>query len=289
MQRPRRARSPARKGAYPVDEANAASCTPPSAKVISTPPSATAIKEPAQSWLFWWPDGVGGISKGGLFGQVAPWVDVKRAPGHTSQVDELSFKKTVYSVVSGRHFFMAPHSTWCAIALLMHVVCPYEGSIAAAKEGWAVEWVMQRFALDLAVALAYYAFFHLGLWHFGWAQRKFLPEVHPTAGNMAHNLWYWFLGIVQWTLWECVMIRLWATGKVPYTSNAELLANPRLLAWNAFWVLLTPCWRDTHFYIVHRFSHVRAIYRYVHSLQCEAECAPNSRPVVFVKARRVDK
>jgi hypothetical protein len=26
---------------------------------------------------------------------------------------------------------------------------------------------------------------------------------------MLHNLWYWSLGIVQWTWWEAVMVRLW--------------------------------------------------------------------------------
>ena len=124
----------------------------------------------------------------------------------------------------------------------------------------------KRLVLNLSVATAYYSLFHIGLWRLGWGKRKYLADVYPTAGNMRHNLFYWSLGILQWTLWDCVMIRLWATGKVPYTSNAELLSSWRSLVLNVFAVFMTPCWRDTHFYIVHRFSHLRAVYKFVHSL-----------------------
>ena len=33
-----------------------------------------------------------------------------------------------------------------------------------------------------------------------------------------------------------------------------------LLALNVLWVCLIPVWRDLHFYIAHRFLHIRAIY-----------------------------
>ena len=77
---------------------------------------------------------------------------------------------------------------------------------------------------------------------------------------------YWSLAIVQWTWWECVVTRLWATGAVPFATNAEVLSDPYVLAKHVFWVLAIPIWRDLHFYIAHRFIHIRAIYRYVHSL-----------------------
>ena len=44
----------------------------------------------------------------------------------------------------------------------------------------------------------------------------------PPKGNMAHNMWYWSLAIVQWTWWEAVMVRLWATGAVPYVTMKEI-------------------------------------------------------------------
>ena len=61
-------------------------------------------------------------------------------------------------------------------------------------------------------------------------------------------------------------MRLWAKGVVPYAYDAEVLGSRRLLAWNVFWVMVVPLWRDLHFYVAHRFVHIRAIYRFVHSL-----------------------
>jgi sterol desaturase/sphingolipid hydroxylase (fatty acid hydroxylase superfamily) len=83
---------------------------------------------------------------------------------------------------------------------------------------------------------------------------------------MAHNLWYWSLGVLQWTCYECGMMRLWATGAAPRVLDSEILLSPRLLALHVFWVLAIQVWRDLHFYIAHRLIHVRAVYRYVHSL-----------------------
>ena len=46
----------------------------------------------------------------------------------------------------------------------------------------------------------------------------------------------------------------------------RLFSSPALLSLNVFWVMVMPLWRDLHFYIAHRFIHIRAIYKYVHSL-----------------------
>ena len=62
------------------------------------------------------------------------------------------------------------------------------------------------------------------------------------------------------------MVRLWATGTVPFKSTEEILADKQLLAINVLWVLIIPVWRDIHFYIAHRFLHIRAVYTYVHKL-----------------------
>ena len=44
-------------------------------------------------------------------------------------------------------------------------------------------------------------------------------------------------------------------------ATCQVLSSPALLAWNAAWLLIVPLWRDVHFYIAHRFIHIRAIYR----------------------------
>ncbi len=78
--------------------------------------------------------------------------------------------------------------------------------------------------------------------------------------------WYVFLGCVQWTVWEAFFIHMYATGKLPYMSNAEILASPWKLAATVIGVLAVPIWRDLHFYFAHRFIHIRVLYKYVHSL-----------------------
>ena len=42
-----------------------------------------------------WPDGLAGISKDGLFGTVASWVDTELAPGETDQTTQLGLAKTL--------------------------------------------------------------------------------------------------------------------------------------------------------------------------------------------------
>jgi sterol desaturase/sphingolipid hydroxylase (fatty acid hydroxylase superfamily) len=217
-----------------------------------------------KSWWWWWPDNLAGVSNRGLFGTGPPWSDTTKPPGFTSQADVLSLRATLLSIATGKFFVMSPHLSWCAIAMAMHWQCPYD--VQAAKVGWSLSWAAPRFALNFSVAFAYYGYFYYGLFIAGWAGRKYLPGVYPTRGNMMHNLWYWLLGVVQWTAWECVMMRLWATGKVPFVTDAQLLTNHRALALNVAVVLVTPIWRDVHFYIAHRFLHVRAIYKYVHAL-----------------------
>jgi len=215
--------------------------------------------------MYMWPDGLAGISSAGLFRTLPAWVNKDLAPGNTDQKNVLGLESTLNSIMRLHYFFMSPNLTWFAIAVSMHIFFPYP--IDEAKErGLSVDWILPRFALNYCVAFAYYAFFFVALYAAGLADRKFSKESYPTVGNMLHNLYYWSLAIVQWTWWECVMVRLWATGVVSFTTNDELFANPKVLLHNAFWVLAIPLWRDLHFYIAHRFIHIRAIYRYVHSL-----------------------
>jgi hypothetical protein len=198
-----------------------------------------------------WIDGLAGISSKGLFKGMPAWINADLSPGCTDQTNELGFKTTVNSIMRLQYFFMSPNLVWFCMAFTMHTFVPYP--IAEAKEkGLAADWILARFMLNYGVAFAYYGFFFVSLYWAGWANRKFQPETYPTVGNMMHNMWYWSLAIVQWTWWECVMVRLWATGAVPYTSNAEILADPVKLFINCLWVLAIPLWRDLHFYIAHR-------------------------------------
>merc|ERR1719446_1983129 len=61
-------------------------------------------------------------------------------------------------------------------------------------------------------------------------------------------------------------MRLWSTGAVPFVSNSEVFSSPKMIAIHVCWILVIPIWRDLHFYFAHRFIHIRAVYKYVHSL-----------------------
>ena len=163
---------------------------------------------------------------------------------------------------------MSPNLVWFAMAITIHLLAPYDidGATAPGASA-ALQWLLPRFIMNTTIAFGYYFFFFYGLYVAGWGKRKYATGSNPTLHNMAHNLWYWTLGMVQWTFLEYIMCKAWGNGyAASIASNAEILGDNKLLALNIAWVLLTPIWRDLHFYIAHRFVHIRAIYKYVHSL-----------------------
>mmetsp|Transcript_50061 Transcript_50061/g.116836 ORF Transcript_50061/g.116836 Transcript_50061/m.116836 type:complete len:451 (+) Transcript_50061:117-1469(+) len=212
--------------------------------------------------LFEWTR-LGGLPEGKIFGGLENWVDSSKAPGCTSQLQQLGLQNTLNQIYTFKYFFYSPNLVWFILALAVYAVAPYN---IQAAHSWSWSWVLPRLWINFAIAFAYYGFYYFALYVQGWAKRKFAPERFPTAGNMAHNLYYWSLGVIQWALLECVVMRLWATGKVPYVDAATIFASPSLLCWNVFWVLAMPLWRDLHFYVAHRFIHIRAVYKFVHSL-----------------------
>jgi hypothetical protein len=154
----------------------------------------------------------------------------------------------VRSVVTLNYFIWSPNLVWFGIALGLHTFFPYDiAAAASASTEEAVAWLTRRFALNYICCFSYYGFFHYGLYIANWGQRKYVEGSFPTRGNMAHNLYYWSLAVVQWTFWEYAMCRIWASGGVSYATNAQVLAEPKLLALNVLWVLAIPIWRDLHF------------------------------------------
>ena len=184
---------------------------------------------------------LGGIHEEGLFGGVPAFVDRALAPGYSDQTKALSLKSTAGDIATLRHFFLSPNLVWFAMALAMHLGCPYDVDDAAA--GWAWGWVLKRLALNFSVAFAYYGYWHAVLYRTkdqGGASRKYEPDSWPTAGNMAHNLWYWSLGVAQWTFWECAMCRIWATGGADFATDAAVLGDYTLFLKNVVVLLLVP-------------------------------------------------
>jgi sterol desaturase/sphingolipid hydroxylase (fatty acid hydroxylase superfamily) len=100
----------------------------------------------------------------------------------------------------------------------------------------------------------------------GWAKRKFDPSRTITLSRLIHNVFYSICGALVGSLYECMFMHLWATGKLPYISNQELLTSPIAILRVLFWTIMIPNFREIHFYTAHKFIHFRALYKFIHSL-----------------------
>ena len=90
------------------------------------------------------------------------------------------------------------------------------------------------------------------LYIFGWSERPFHPNRQYRLSKVAHNMWYTFLGVVQFTIWEVIYMYCCATKRIQYLSDQQVTSS----YWNlimfclvAFWV---PLYKDFHFYFTHR-------------------------------------
>jgi len=61
-------------------------------------------------------------------------------------------------------------------------------------------------------------------------------------------------------------MHLWATGRLDYIPDNEVFSSWGNVARVAAGIFLVPMYRDLHFYFAHRFIHMRALYKYIHSL-----------------------
>ena len=109
-----------------------------------------------------------------------------------------------------------------------------------------------RFCINFGVTFGYYGFWHSTLDVFGWASRPFNPQRHIGcakvwtnkhmkwlfdeifAKQVFHNMFYSLLGVVQYTIWEGIILHCYATGRLPYLTNKEVVSLSNLLDWNVF-------------------------------------------------------
>lgn len=199
---------------------------------------------------------------GGSFFKAPGWIDLSLRPGESKQVPP-SWGQWARGVAKCSHVLFSPNAVWLAFALLDWFVFPWD--LAAAKT-WAADWVMWRFAVNLLLTIGYTGFWHVALYVLHWSQRKFSPGSMPGAGRVAHNVWYTFLGILQWTVWETIFMHVYATGRLPHIRDSEAFSTAGNIARMLFWTAAIPIFRGCHFYFAHRFIHLKVIYKFVHSL-----------------------
>lgn len=97
-------------------------------------------------------DGLAGTVDGSFF-EVPAWVDKKKPPGHTSQAPHYAQPGWWWDLVTLRYAVYSPNLLWFAIAAFVYLYFPYD--MDAAKV-WAVDWVMQRVVINLAVVRSRY-------------------------------------------------------------------------------------------------------------------------------------
>jgi len=68
------------------------------------------------------------------------------------------------------------------------------------------------------------------------------------------------------TAWECIFLHLWATGRLEYVPDYLAFSSWDNAIRTIGGIFLVPLYRDLHFYFAHRFIHLRALYKYIHSL-----------------------
>ena len=95
------------------------------------------------------------------------------------------------------------------------------------------------------------------------------------AQQVFHNMFYSLLGVVQYTIWEGIILHCYATGRLPYLTNKEVVSMSNLWIgtlsslfffqvasdpWNFFFFVLSffavPLFRGVHFYFSHRLAQV---------------------------------
>ena len=164
----------------------------------------------------------------------------------------------------GKALIFSPNLVWFAIALFVYFYFPYD--FESAKDLKDCEWVYERLVINMVLTFGYVGFWHCVLYALGWSKRPFHLNRKYRFDKVLHNAWYNFLGVVQYTVWEAIMMYCYATGRLPYITDHDSFSTTKGMVMFFVFSVGVPIYRETHFYFAHRFIHIKALYKYVHSL-----------------------
>ena len=221
----------------------------------------SSVAAPKSSGLL---EGLAGTTNCSFF--AAPsWVDLSLVPGQTDQT-AVARDTDWCAYYSGKFLFFSPNLVWLAIALLDYFIFPFDYETAAKLDRAYAVVTAKRLAVNAAIVFSYFGFWHLATYFWGWSTRPFKPNRVYRYSKVVHNMWYTFLGAVQWTAWEAVFVHCYASGKMPFIPDSEALKPENIVQQFVVWCFLIPIYREVHFYFAHRMTHLRSLYTYVHSL-----------------------
>merc|ERR1719336_2665460 len=210
------------------------------------------------------PGGFAGTGPNGSFFETPAWVDKEKAPGMTSQAGAVAPPGWWVKLVTGKFLFFSPNLVWLTIALIDYFLFPYDYEAARSLTNY--NWIVKRFLVNFAITFGFFGFWHVVLYILNWSERPFQAGRTYRVGKVVHNMWYSSLGVLQYTVWEAIYVYCCATNRIPFMSDQEAASSPKnflIFCLAAFWV---PLYREFHFYFAHRFIHISALYKYIHSL-----------------------
>ena len=114
-------------------------------------------------------------------------------------------------------------------------------------------WVGMVIGRNLAMGWLLYGGWHYILYdsplHANMEGKKFnkIDQYRPGTTNKRREMFYTSQGLLIGAIFECLMMHLWGTGRVPYV--ADFWASP---VSSIGWVLFVGYWRDFHFFWIHR-------------------------------------
>jgi len=213
-------------------------------------------------------DGIGGTVDFSFF-RAPTWVNLSLPPGTTSEWEVNQGTPDWKALITGYSTVYSPNLIWLIITALIYVMAPYniqEFQQQQQSSEFYIDWFLRRALLNSTVMLLYYGFWHTALYGLHWASRPFAQGRVYRWSKTFHNMWYCLLGCWQWTAWEMIMVYLYATGRIGYQADHEILASWKDIA--NFWacIILVPFFREVHFFFAHRFIHLRCLYKYIHAL-----------------------
>ncbi|CAJ1923731.1 unnamed protein product [Cylindrotheca closterium] len=215
-----------------------------------------------------WYHGICGLGPNfAIFNTSPDWVDKSLPAGNTPQ--RLASKIDWGFLLTGKYIIYSINLVWLIMAIGVYLVFPYDYEVSKHWDAAFGEWIAVRALLNVSLVLMYYGYWHMGLYWFGWSHRPFNPNQAEAYrwSKLIHNIWYSTLGAIQWTFWEAMMLNCYATGRMPYVSDQELLDFPmRGMLHVVGWTIAVPLYREVQFYFAHRLIHIRALYTYVHSV-----------------------
>jgi sterol desaturase/sphingolipid hydroxylase (fatty acid hydroxylase superfamily) len=131
-------------------------------------------------------------------------------------------------------------------------------------------WILPMYARNLVLLLVFAGALHLLLyWRRVQGTRFKYNSRWPSTSSKAflfndqvkdNMFWSLASGATIWTLYEVLMLWAYGNGWLPF---ATLRSNP---VWFVGLAVVLPFWQDLHFYVVHRITHWKPLYKAAHYL-----------------------